>query len=139
MRGNITAEELEKLNLEYMTAPCKFCRQYVQFQWNTETPITEDEKIEEATLNCSCDSARWYQDRSTKIKEAQNTAEELFTDPDEASLKKVMQQAAELVIDKNIVNITIVAGNGTKGIFSISASDKIKLKRSVQETAERTL
>lgn len=132
-------EERDLNMLTDMTAPCKFCKQITVFKWDAGKPIDYDKKVEMATLSCNCDSARWYQDRSTKIKEAQNTAEELFTDPDEASLKKVMQQAAELVIDKNIVNITIVAGNGTKGIFSISASDKIKLKRSVQETAERTL
>ena len=139
MRGNITAEELEKLNLETMTAPCKFCRQYVQFKWNAETPITEDEKIEEATLNCSCESARWYQERDTKINTAREKINELFGVPEEGGMRKVLLEAVEQVVNKSVIKISMIAENGAKGEISITQKDAIKIRRTEATVTEASI
>ena len=139
MRGNITAEELEKLDLEDLTAPCKFCQQYVSFKWNALTPITEEEKVEEATKNCNCDSALWYQERNTKINLASSKINELFETPEEASMRQIFLSATEKIIDRQVTKVTVVAGNGVKGDFSISQKDSIKIRRTEADITEVSL
>jgi len=139
MRGNITEEEMEGLVLRDVTAPCKFCGQYVSFKWDPIRPISEDEEIEEASKNCSCESARWYQERDTKINLASENINDLFGDPDEAELRNLFLYAVKMIIDKAVFKITATARNGAKGEFSITASDKIKIKRTEATVQEASL
>lgn len=137
MKMNIDEDEINDIDeinnelqgLRDYTAPCKFCQQYVAFKWNAKKDVSDEDMIEQATLNCNCESARWYQDRYTKINTAQMKIEELFNIPEEHELQQIFLSATTMIVDKNLFKISAVASNGTKGEFSISSNGKIKIKR----------
>lgn len=135
----LSEEEKERGNLVELIGVCKFCRQYVAFQWSATQEISEEEKIEQATQHCTCESAVWYQKRSDKIAEARMLIVELFTDPEEFEMQQLFLSASEMIADKKVVSIAAVSPNGTKGSFAITSADKIKIKRTESMVSERVI
>lgn len=129
----------ELAGLRDFVAPCRFCQQFVAFKWDAKKEVSDEEKTEQATLNCNCESAKWYQDRMTKINTAQMNIAELFSDPDEHELQLLLLSATAMIVDKNIFKISVIARNGAKGDFTISSSGKIKIKRTEATVTEASL
>lgn len=128
-------------------AACRFCGQFVDFTgvalpWNADI-------IEEATLRCSCPSAKIYKDelkaietakqkRQSAIEGARQIINDLFGDgavgygrvPIPEETRQHILDAAILVYDRNIKNVTITVLSCIKIKITKSSKDKLIIERS---------
>lgn len=121
------------------TGPCKFCGQIGTFMWNEETPITEEEEMEQATLQCNCDSAKWYKDRAYKINAANERLDNMLQQAEEQRALKALKEIVPALYDEEIFSIAINIGNGTKVDMRCKIKEDkkiIKIKRTDVEVRE---
>lgn len=122
-----------------VTGECKFCHQYNVFRWSAEFEPTEEERLEEGTLACKCESAQWYSERTYKLNATVERIENMLQAPEENIAKDILTDAAIRIIDDDIYSISINIGNGVKVDMKRGKENTVKIKRQEVETREETV
>lgn len=143
---NVTYE-MRKPSPRLRYAACRFCGQFVDF---TGVPLAWDaDIIEEATLHCSCPDAKNYADRlqaircakqkrQSAIEDARQIIDDLFGDgavgygrvPVKEETRQHILDAAILIYDRSIKNVTITVTSCIKIKISKNSKDKLIIERS---------
>lgn len=116
---------------------CRFCGQSLLIE--EEKEMTEAQLEECATLRCTCDDAKVYQEAALRRETAKRRVDELFGEgagehkqPDEVIA--VIKGVVDLVCDKKAKNMTISIRTGLKCRIMQMAKDKIKVVREMSDT-----
>lgn len=116
---------------------CRFCGQSLLIE--EEKEMTEAQLEECATLHCTCDDAKVYQEAALRRETAKQRVDELFGEgagehkqPEEVIA--VIKGVVDLVCDKKAKNMTISIRTGLKCRIMQMAKDKIKVVREMSDT-----
>lgn len=111
---------------------CNACGQIITFEVD-ESKSAEDLNII-ATNQCTCSEGKRYRAKYEIMKEAKSKIERLFGTPECYTARGLMLNAAELIADREIKNITIALSETTKAKICINAKDELVVARTENTT-----
>lgn len=119
------------------TGICRFCGQQAVLQHDEER--TQPQLDECATLHCTCDEAKAYQEGALRRDTAKTRVDELFGEGagefrQSEGVLSWIKDAVDYVCDKDIKNLTITIRTGLKCRIMQMAKDKIKVVREISDT-----
>ena len=113
-------------------AACRFCGQQHIIENGSE--MTDPQLEECATMRCTCDNAKLYQETAKRRRVAKQRAQELFgenageyTQPEE--VLQLIDKAIDLVCDKDLKQVVFTVRTGLNCRIMQMAKDKIKIVR----------
>lgn len=123
------------------TAPCRYCGQIVQFE--SGELLTDEQALEMAVLECSCEDAKAYRRWQLNEKRALENVQRLFGE--KASAKDMAGEGVIAILDAavcgicggEIEKITLNLPGGVKAGISINTKGEVKVERT--ETKKRKL
>lgn len=124
--------------LEVLYGECRYCHQI----FNVDG-YTEDERNENATLNCKCNEALKYKSMIEKYEEAEGHIQDLFGDnadtygfkPVDNEIIEILNNAAKMVAKAIIRDITVKISSDSQAKIS-SGADTIKVQRQRTNTVK---
>ena len=124
-------------------ATCKYCGQILTIE--LPEGATHEQALEEGTMNCSCASARAYQQMQERAAQAKEELKEMLLQDDEIhNIKAVdteifdlLTNGIDIMAKDKIYKITIGLSSGGTVDIKAGAGGKISLKRSTALTTKR--
>ena len=117
---------------ETKNAACRFCGQ--QHIIENGGDMTEPQLEECATMRCTCDDAKLYQETANRRGTAKQRAQELFGEnageyKQSEEIMELINNAIDLVCDKELKQVTVTIRTGLNCRIMQMAKDKIKIVR----------
>lgn len=115
------------------TAPCRFCGQLVQIEGDSD--LTEPQKQEIATSNCSCDEAVEYRKEKCRKENALKNVSKLFGEdaPQDKRVRedivKILMAAVEEIYTGGLAKVTLNLRGGVKASVSQNSKGEINVER----------
>lgn len=122
---------------EAKNAACRFCGQ--QHIIENGGDMTEPQLEECATMRCTCDDAKLYQETENRRGTAKQRAQELFGDnageyKQPEAVLELINNAIDLVCDKKMKQAAFKVRTGLNCRIMQMAKDKIKVVRETSNT-----
>lgn len=117
---------------ESKTGNCRFCGQSSIIEGGAD--MTEPQLEEAATMRCTCDDAKLYQETANRRGTAKQRAQELFGEnageyKQPEDILELINNAIDLVCDKELKQVIIKVRTGLNCRIMQMAKDKIKVVR----------
>lgn len=122
---------------ESKTGNCRFCGQSSIIEGGAD--MTEPQLEEAATMRCTCDDAKLYQETANRRGTAKQRAQELFGEnageyKQPEDILELIDNAIDLVCDKKMKQATFKVRTGLNCRIMQMAKDKIKVVRETSNT-----
>lgn len=126
---------------QIQTAPCKFCGQIVQFE--EEKSLTDEQAMEMAVMECSCEEAVMYRKWVQQETKALENVTAFFGEEAEPrnmegeGIVAILHAAVHEICNGELEKITLNLPGGVKATISQNGKGEIKVERA--ETKKRQL